>query len=348
MANMCKDRAMHRVVVLLLDGVVPFEAGIPARIFGAARGADGERLYEVATCGVTAGEVRTAVDFSIVVQHGGELLAAADTVVLPPAYSMLDLVGAGSPLPEEVTAALALIPASARKVAICTGAFVLAAAGFLDGRKVTTHWGESARLARLFPAVSVDEDVLYVHDDDVYTSAGVAAGIDLCLHLVRSDHGSRVANQVARACVVPPSRTGGQAQYIERPVPASPEGASGTAAVRAWALENLGRQLSLLELAGEAGMSVRTFTRQFRLETGISPGEWLTQQRVDFARHLLEATDLPVDRIAERAGFGTAASLRQHLRSRIGVSPGAYRRTFQGVGLLRGALVDVKALRSKS
>lgn len=321
---------MHRVVVLALDGVVPFEASIPARIFGAAYGPDRSRFYEVLTCGVTAGPVRTSADFSIVVEHGAELLETADTVVVPPAYSMLDLVASGAPLPSEVSEALERIPARARKVAICTGAFMLAAAGILDGRKVTTHWGESARLTRLFPALSVDEDVLYVQDEDVFTSAGVAAGIDLCLHLVRSDHGSRVANQAARLCVVPPTRAGGQAQFIERPVPASPEDAGGTAAVRTWALKNLGRPLSLQELAGEARMSVRTFTRQFRVETGVSPGEWLAQQRVDLARHLLEATDLPVDRIAERAGFGTSASLRQQLRARVGVSPGAYRRTFQG------------------
>jgi transcriptional regulator GlxA family with amidase domain len=283
------------------------------------------------TCGLTAGPVRTTEDYALLVEHGAEALRTAETVVLPPAYPFVDEIADGAALPPELAAALALIPDGARKVALCTGAYVFAAAGLLDGRTVTTHWNQAGRLEERFPALRVDPDVLFIDDGDVLTSAGVAAAIDLCLHIIRTDHGSAVANFAARACVVPPSRDGGQAQYIERPVPAP--SATGTGPARAWALARLHEPLTLQDLAARAGMSIRTFTRQFRTETGQSPGQWLTTQRVDLARHLLEATDLPIDRVAERAGFGTATSMRQHLRASIGVSPHAYRRTFQGVGV---------------
>ncbi len=212
-------------------------------------------------------------------------------------------------------------------MSFCSAAYVLAAAGLLDGRPATTHWNEADRFQAMFPQVKVDPDVLFVDDGDVLTAAGVAAGVDLCLHLVRRDHGSDVANRVARLCIVPPWREGGQAQYIERPVPA-PSAAS-TSPTRAWALERLRRPLSLAELAGHARMSVRTFSRRFRDEVGMTPGQWLTQQRVQHARHLLETTDLPVDQVAVEAGFGTGASLRQHLVAAMGVSPTTYRHTFR-------------------
>ncbi len=179
----------------------------------------------------------------------------------------------------------------------------------------------------MFTTVRIDPDVLFVDDGDVLTSAGVAAGIDLCLHLVRRDHGSRIANEVARSCVVPPWREGGQAQYIRRPVP-DPT-APGTARTQAWAMERLAEPLTLADLAAHAHMSVRTFTRRFREETGITVGQWLIRQRVDLARHMLETTDWPVDLVAHRAGLGTGVSLRQHLHTAIGVSPQAYRRTFR-------------------
>jgi transcriptional regulator GlxA family with amidase domain len=210
-------------------------------------------------------------------------------------------------------------------VSICTGAFVLAAEGRLSGRPATTHWKHADDLAALYPDVVLDPDVLFTDDGDVLTSAGLSAGVDLCLHLIRRDHGSEVANHVARYCVVPPWRDGGQAQYIERQVPARPD--ESTAAARAWALENL--EADVPALARRAGMSLRTFARRFREETGQSPGAWLIRQRVRHAQHLLEATDLGVDEVAERAGMGTAASLRSHLRSHVGVSPAAYRRTFR-------------------
>jgi len=308
------------VVVLALEGVHPFELSIPMRIFGTAVDAHGAPLYDIRTCGVRAGNVRTAPDFSIHVEHGLEALADADTIVVPP-------FGCGATeiasLPE-APVALARIEAGTRVVSICTASYLLAAAGLLDGHRATTHWNEADAFQRAYPAIRVDPDVLFVDDGDVLTAAGVAAGIDLCMHLLRRDHGSEVANAVARRCVVPPWREGGQAQFIERPVPEPT--ASSTSATRAWALEHLGRPLSL---AGHARMSVRTFTRRFRDEVGMTPGQWLTRQRVEHARRLLETTDLGVDLIADRAGFGTGASLRAHLTATIGVSPMTYRQTFR-------------------
>ncbi|MFJ8106128.1 GlxA family transcriptional regulator [Streptomyces sp. NPDC096132] len=308
----------HRVVVLALDGVYPFELGIPSRIFCAVDG-----HYEVLTCTVDGGPVRTNADFTVGVEHGPEVLETADTVVIAPVAT--DRIT--EDLPEAVAAALARIRPDARTVSICTGAFVLAAAGLLDGRRATTHWGLADRFRRMYPSVDLDPDVLFVDDDRVLTSAGAASGVDVCLHLVRKDHGSEFANNVARRCVVPPFRDGGQAQYIEQPVPET--GAASTAATRAWALERLAEPLTLADLAAHARMSLRTFARRFHDEVGVSPGRWLIQQRVAHARQLLEASDLPVDQIAGRVGFATGASLRQHLHAAIGVSPQAYRRTFQ-------------------
>ncbi|MGA4846907.1 GlxA family transcriptional regulator [Streptomyces sp. G5(2025)] len=312
---------MHRVVVLALDGVYPFELGIPQRVFGAA-----ERRYEVVTCTVDGHPVRTSADFAITPDRGPEALADADTVVIPPYAS----APASSRLPAPVADALARIAVGARIVSICTGAFTLAAAGLLDGRPATTHWQLADRFRELFPGVALDADVLFVDDGDVLTSAGAASGLDVCLHLVRKDHGSEVANHVARRCVVPPWRDGGQAQYIEQPVPEP--STAGTAATREWALGRLDEPLTLTDLAGHARMSLRTFARRFRAEVGMSPGRWLIQQRVARARELLESSDLPVEQIAARVGFATPASLRRHLHAAIGVSPQAYRHTFRTTG----------------
>jgi transcriptional regulator GlxA family with amidase domain len=229
-----------------------------------------------------------------------------------------------------VAEALALVPAGARIASLCTGAFTLAAAGLLDGRPATTHWHLAERFRALFPQVRLDPNVLFVDDGDVLTSAGAASGLDMCLHLVRKDHGSEVANRVARRCVVPPWREGGQAQYIEQPVP-KPSSA-GTGATREWALGRLAEPLTLADLAEHARMSQRTFARRFRNEVGVSPGRWLIQQRITRARELLETSDLSVEQIAGRVGFATAASLRQHLHASIGVSPVAYRQTFRSAG----------------
>ncbi|GAA3499844.1 helix-turn-helix domain-containing protein [Streptomyces prasinosporus] len=320
----------HRVVVLALDGLLPFELGIPHRIFGRPRDGRGRRLYEVVTCSVRPpGPVGTDADFTVHVGHGPEALATADTVVVPASYELGPVYERGE-LTGELAAALARVRPGTRLASICTGAYVLAAAGLLDGRPATTHWADAERFQRLFPRVAVDPDVLFVDDGDVLTSAGVAAGIDLCLHIVRRDHGVAVANEVARRTVVPPHRDGGQAQYIRRPVP-DPQQASTTGA-RAWALDRLHEPIRLRDLAARESMSVRTFTRRFREEAGVSPGQWLTRQRVERARHLLESTDLSVDRVARDAGFGSAQSMRQHLQAELGVTPTAYRRTFRAGG----------------
>ncbi len=317
---------VHRVAVLALPGVVPFELAIPARIFGGAFAGD-EPLYDVITCSVDGAPVQTSDDYSVAVRYDASALATADTVVIPPSHTLQEIVDSDGLLEDAVLRALKEIRPGTRLLAICTGAFVLAAAGLLDGRPAATHWAEAEQLQELFPAVQVDPVVLFIDDGDILTSAGVAAGIDLCLHVIRRDHGSTVASSVARACVVPPRRDGGQAQYVRRPIPPGVDG--GTAATRAWAAEQLGRPLSLVELAEHARMSVRTFTRRFRAETGVSPGTWLAMQRLDYARQLLEDTDLTVDQIAARTGLGTGTNLRQQLRESAGVSPTAYRRTFR-------------------
>jgi transcriptional regulator GlxA family with amidase domain len=313
----------HKIAVLVLDGVVAFDLGVPSQIFGAARSPGGDRLYSLRICGET---VRSTSGFAVVPDHDLSALATADTVVVPG-------VGAGPPVTDgtvapEVAAALRAAHArGARIVSVCTGASVLAAAGLLEDRTAASHWNWADRLRSLYPQVKWDFDVLFVDDGDVLTSAGVGAGIDLCLHIVRTDHGSAVANRAARRCVVPAWREGGQAQFIERPVPAV--AATGTEPTRAWALTRLADPVSLEEMAGHARMSVRTFTRRFRDETGLSPARWLVQQRVAHARLLLESTDLAVDVVARRSGLGSATALRQHLQAAIGVAPSAYRRTFR-------------------
>jgi transcriptional regulator GlxA family with amidase domain len=322
-----RQRPPHRIAVLALPEVIPFELGIPHRIFGRAFAADGTPLYEVVTFGVTPGRlIPTQADFSLHVEHGPEILATADTVMIPAAYEPTSLFEDGT-LPHEIADLFRHVRPGTRMASICTGGFILAAAGYLDGRPATTHWHWADRFQRLFPSVQVDPEVLYVDDGDVLTSAGVAAGIDLCVHMVRRDFGAAVANDVARRSVVPPHRDGGQSQYIQRPVP-EPQLATTTAA-RAWALGHLHEPIQLRDMAEQESMSVRTFTRRFREEVGISPGQWLTQQRVERARHLLESSDLSIDQVAHEAGFGTAQSMRQHLQAALGVPPTVYRRTFR-------------------
>ncbi|MFC4494449.1 GlxA family transcriptional regulator [Streptomyces ovatisporus] len=322
----------HRVAVLVRPGVMPLELGLVHQLFGAAKHPeDGRPLYEVATCTLTPGLIRTNADFPVQVTHGTGTLAEAQTVIVPATHEEDEPESAGR-LGDALTEALGRIRRPGTRVAsICTGAFVLAAAGWLDGRRATTHWKSAGLFRRFFPAVRLDPDVLYTGEDELFTSAGEAAGIDLCLHLIRLDHGAAVANDVARSTVVPPHREGGQAQFIAGPV-AHGGGRSSTGAARDWALRNLGRPLSLRELADVESMSVRTFTRRFREETGLTPVQWLTRQRIERARQLLEETDMPVERVAAAAGFGTGASLRQHLHAALGVAPGAYRATFRGPG----------------
>jgi transcriptional regulator GlxA family with amidase domain len=279
----------------------------------------------VRECTPTGGPVRSAAGFQVLPEHGLELLETADTVVVPGIHD--GPVFHRGELDPSVSAALRAAHArGARLVSICTSAYVLAATGLLDGRRAATHWMHADRFTAMFPKVTLDADVLFVDDGEILTSAGVAAGIDLCLHIVRRDFGTEVANRAARRCVVPPWRDGGQAQFIERPVPAP--ASAGTAATRAWALQRLDQPLTLETLAEHARMSVRTFTRHFRDETGLSPAQWLLRRRTDRARELLEATDLSVARIAREAGFGSASALRQRFHAALGVAPLSYRRTF--------------------
>jgi transcriptional regulator GlxA family with amidase domain len=315
----------HVVAVLALEPVVGFDLTIPPTVFGAATTADGTPLYDVRVCGLEVAPIRAGAGFSLIPDFGPEVLAEADTVIVPGTYIAQPRYE--GTLPDDLAKALGTIRPGTRIASICTGAFVLGAAGLLDGRPATTHWRRAEMFRALYPQVKLDEDLLFIDDGDIVTSAALAAGVDLCLHLIRRDFGSEVANRAARHCVVPPWRDGGQSQFIERVVP--DEGSEGTAPTRAWALERLDEDLTLPELAGHAQMSVRTFSRRFKAETGQSPGTWLLQQHIRHACHLLETTDLSVDRVAESAGLGTAASLRHHLRSELGVSPLAYRKTFR-------------------
>jgi transcriptional regulator GlxA family with amidase domain len=305
--------AAHRVAVLALPPVVLFDLATPAQVLA--------RHYDVTTCATEPGPLPTTNGPPLLVEHGLEALAHADTIVVP---------GFGRdawPPPTATLDALRTAHArGARIVSICTGAFALAAAGLLDGRRATTHWRYARALAQAFPQIHVEPDVLYVDEGDVLTSAGVAAGIDLCLHLVRTDHGAEAANAVARRIVVAPHRGGGQAQFIERPV--APRADQSLDATRAWALRRLDEPLTVAQLALHAHTSPRTFARRFRAETGTTPLRWLHAQRIEHARRLLERDDLPVEAVAQRCGFGSAAVLRQHFRRATATTPSAYRRAF--------------------
>lgn len=310
---------MHRIVALALPEVVDFDLAIAAQVFG--HRLDRDRYYSFGVCAAVPGLVPTTTGFAIHTPLGLDALSIADTVVVP-GYLPFD-----EPAPAVVQALRAAADRGARVVSICTGAFALAAAGLLDGRRATTHWLAAAQLAARYPNIDVDPDVLYVDGGQVMTSAGLAAGIDLCLHLVRTDYGAEAAAGIARRMVVAPHRAGGQAQYLQRPVPVI---GSGLAATCAWALNQLAEPLTVADLARHAGWAPRTFARRFIAETGATPLRWLTAQRLLEARRLLETTDLPVDQVAQRCGLGTAANLRLHLSRDAGTTPTAYRRTYRG------------------
>jgi transcriptional regulator GlxA family with amidase domain len=309
----------HAVVALVAGEVVAFDLSIPAQVFGQER-----QLYDFSVCAPIAGPMPAETGFEVLVPHGLEALERADTVIVPG-------IGARAwPVrPESLPALRAAAGRGARIASICTGAFVLAAAGLLDGRRATTHWQYADLLARRYPAVEVDPAVLYVDDGDVLTSAGVAAGIDLCLHMVRGDHGPQAANAVARQMVVAAHRDGGQAQFVERPVPRETGG--GLATTRAWMDEHLAERITVEDMARHAGYSPRSFARRFRAETGTTPMQWLIARRVAEGQRLLEGTDLAIEDVAVRAGFGSAVVLRQHFARVVGTTPTAYRRAFRAV-----------------
>jgi AraC family transcriptional activator FtrA len=310
----------HRVVALLNPPQSPFELACAAEVFGADR-PDVPARYSFRICAERRGPMRTTAGFAIHVDTGLAALREADTVVIP------GWQPPGAPAPPAVIAALrAAHRRGARIVAICTGAFVLAQTGLLDGRRASTHWRHASRLAAAFPQVRVDPDVLFVDHGDVATSAGSGAGIDLCLHLVRTDHGAAYAAQIARNMVLPPHREGSQLQYATPPVPARAD--ESLAPLLEWAASRLGTPLTLARLAERAGLSSRTLARRFTQQLGTSPGQWLLARRLDAARVLLERTDLPVETIAARVGLASAVNLRRHFRAHLGTTPGGYRQTF--------------------
>jgi transcriptional regulator GlxA family with amidase domain len=313
---------MHRVVALCLDGLVAFDLTAPAQAFTLATRGGGQPLYEFATCSPDGAELRTTTGFWIGPQGDLAMLEAADTVIVPAYFDVL------SPPPGEVTAALQdAARRGARVLSVCAGSFALCHAGLLDGLRATTHWALAGEMARRFPAVEVDAAALYVDEGEVMTSAGLSAGIDLCLHVVRKDWGAAVGEEVARRMVAAPHREGGQAQFIRRP---REDRAGGSLEpTRRWAAERLEQPLDVAAMSAHAGVSPRTFARRFRAETGTTPLRWLLSQRVLEARRLLEQTDLPIDAVAWKAGFGTAASLRDHFRRATATTPTAYRRSFQ-------------------
>jgi AraC family transcriptional activator FtrA len=308
------------VAVVAYDGVSAFELGLPLEVFGLSR--MGPDWYRVVVCSERPGRPLVANNgLKVIADAGLGALARADTIIVP---GSRDIVEASPALLDALRRAHRR---GARVASICAGAFILAAAGLLDGRRATTHWAHTDELSRRYPRVQVDANVLYVDDGDIMTAAGRAAGLDLCLHIVRRDHGTDVANQVARRLVIAPHREGGQAQYIRQPVPAV-EG-DALAVVFDWAQRHLDRDLTISNLAAKARMSRRTFIRRFEDATGMSPGEWVVQTRVAKARELLEATRIPIEGVATETGFGSADAMRHHFRLRLGTSPANYRAAFR-------------------
>jgi transcriptional regulator GlxA family with amidase domain len=304
--------------------VSPLELAVAVEIFGAPMDDLGGPFYELRVCGADGTRATAFGGFSLELAYGLEGTVGADTVIAMPFDAWH---GAGAPSEAVLEAFRDAHAAGARIASFCTGAFVLAAAGLLDGRPATTHWESTERLASLYPSVRVDPKVLYVDDGDVLTSAGAAASLDLSLHMVRLDHGADVANAMARRSVVPPHRDGGQAQYVEMPVPEP--AADAFNATLAWATEHLDEQLTVADLAAHAHMSPRTFARRFRATTGVPPHQWIVRQRVLRAQGLLESTDEPIERVAQLTGFGAASALRVHFQRLLDTSPQAYRRTFR-------------------
>ncbi|WP_274558876.1 helix-turn-helix domain-containing protein [Streptomyces spiramyceticus] len=315
-------RRREIVAVLLFSGGPIFESSIPLSVFGIDRQDAGVPRYRLLVCAGEDGPLRTTGGLELTAPYGLEAMSRAGTVVVPAWRSIT------SPPPEALDALRRAHEEGARIVGLCTGAFVLAAAGLLDGRPATTHWMYAPTLAKRYPSVHVDPRELFVDDGDVLTSAGTAAGIDLCLHIVRTDHGTEAAGALARRLVVPPRRSGGQERYLDRSLPEE-IGADPLAEVVAWALEHLHEQFDVETLAARAYMSRRTFDRRFRSLTGSAPLQWLITQRVLQAQRLLETSDYSVDEVAGRCGFRSPVALRGHFRRQLGSSPAAYRAAYR-------------------
>jgi transcriptional regulator GlxA family with amidase domain len=312
---------VHSVVILALDGVIAADVAMPAEVFARTRRPDGRAPYQVRIAS-DAPSVDAGI-FTLQTPWRLDAIPAADTVIVPGRHDP------GAATPPAAIDALRAAAANGRRIAsVCVGAFTLADAGLLDGQRVTTHWAAAAELAHRFPAVDVDPDVLYVDNGQTLTSAGAAAAFDLCLHLVRRDHGPAVAADTARAVVMPLERAGGQRQFIKHPAPPPDEGQSLEPVLR-WLHDNADRPLTLDAIAAHAAMSTRSLNRRFQDEVGTTPMQWLHTTRVRRAQHLLEATDHTVERIAHLAGFSSANALRQHFTAVVGTNPTTYRRTFQ-------------------
>jgi transcriptional regulator GlxA family with amidase domain len=318
------EPARHVVAVVAFDRISPFHLSVPCVVFGEDRSGGGVPGFDFRVCAAETGALTTTAGFSIAVTHGLEALADADTIIVP---SWRD--PAETPPAALLDALRAAHARGAQLVGLCLGAFVLAAAGILDGRPASTHWAWADDFARRYPRVRLDPNVLYVDDGNVLTSAGTAAGLDCCLHVMRKMCGADVANHVARRLVVPPHRQGNQAQYVQQPMPPNERG-DRLSGLLDWVSGNLALPHSLDTLAGRALMSRRTFTRRFRLATGTTVGAWLLAQRLARAQQLLESTDESVEAIAGIAGFGSTASLRQHFAEAFRTSPSAWRREFRG------------------
>ncbi|WP_112467145.1 helix-turn-helix domain-containing protein [Streptomyces triticisoli] len=316
---------LSNVAAVLLDGVHPFELSVVCEVFGLDRSDEGLPVYDFAVASAEGGTLNTHVPgLTVSTPYGLERLEEADLIAVPASDAN---VSRDYP-PALLDALNRAVERGARVLSVCSGVFVLGAAGLLDGRRCAVHWRHADELARRFPRVVVEPDVLYVDEDPVITSAGTAAGIDACLHIVRKEQGPEVANRIARRMVVPPHRDGGQAQYIERPLPKSPCDTVGEVLV--WMEEHLGQEVTVEQLAARAHMSPRTFARRFQQETGTTPYRWILRQRVLLAQELLEATDETMDVIADRTGFGTAAALRHQFVRALGTTPNSYRRAFRG------------------
>jgi transcriptional regulator GlxA family with amidase domain len=311
---------MRTVAILALDQVIPFDLATPIEVFERSRLPDGSAAYRVRVCGVTS-TVDTGA-FILQAPYGLDALADADTIILP---GCSDVTRA--PDDKVITAVLEAVAAGTRVASICTGAFILAATGLLSGKRATTHWRAASLLAARYPDIEVDPDVLYVDNGQILTSAGAAAGLDLCLHLIRRDHGSAVAADAARLSVMPLEREGGQAQFIVHDQPVTPSGSVLEPILR-WLADNCAKDLTLQDIATQARMSTRTLNRRFREQLGTTPLQWLNRTRVRQAQHLLEATSHSVDRIADQVGFGSPTTFRDHFRRVLGTSPHAYRAAF--------------------